>query len=427
MEMGEWLQQPADTAALAFITTVHCALTLLRSYRSGKTARLTVLPSVVFTAMPWVLPARMWLIAGLAAQAAWFLACERWLPAPPAIAAAIAAPPPKPRPKTFQPLRVLATFAETAEIRTFRLERPEGFAFEAGQFVMVRVPVENAAIVRCYSITSAPETSGYLEISVRNQGMVSRLLHETLRAGATLEVNGPGGAFVYPHGDRPIVLLAGGIGITPLLSMLRHGLACEPRRSITLILSAKTEAHVPFRDELSVLKRRHPQFRLAVSLTAAPGDARFLEGRIGRSIIERVAEQPLQCVYMICGPEPMIDGLRDVLIEDMGVPAAQVHFEKFEAATSLTAEATTPRTRLTLRDRKRTIDVAEGQTVLDAIEGAGESIPSMCRVGVCGTCRMHLLAGNVSGDFDAIDAEEQAQGVILACVARPMTDCVMEA
>lgn len=421
--MREWLAQPVDTSVLAFLTTLHCALALLRHYRSAKAFRLTVLPSIVFSALPWVLSTPLWLAAGLAAHLAWFIACERMLPAPPPPAAA-----PQPRApvkKGFQPLRVLASFAETPEIRSFRFVRPPDFRFRAGQFVMVRVTAGGSPMVRCYSITSAPETAGYLEIAVRNQGVVSRHLHETVRAGTMLEVNGPGGAFVYPPGGEPIVLLAGGIGITPLLGMLRHGLACEPLRPVTLILSAKTAGHVPFLDELRLLEKRHPRFRLAVTLSAGPAAPPFVSGRIGRTTIESAVPDPRACVYMICGPLPMIDEMRR-LLDALAVPAHQVHFEKFEAAASLATSSAAP-ARLTLRRSGRTVAVAEGQTILEAAESAGVPLPSLCRVGVCATCRTRLLSGSVEGDFDAIDVAEQASGFILACAARPLTDCAIDA
>ncbi|HEX7829572.1 MAG TPA: 2Fe-2S iron-sulfur cluster-binding protein [Thermoanaerobaculia bacterium] len=322
----------------------------------------------------------------------------------------------------FQPLAVLATFAETEDIRTFRMARPPGFLFRAGQFLMVRASIDGNPLVRCYSITSAPAATGYLEISVRNQGTVSRHLHQTVRAGMTLEVSGPGGPFVYSSGDLPIVLLAGGIGITPLLSMLRHGLACEPSRPITLILSAKRAAQVPFLDELRVLVRRHPQFRLAITLTSESSDSEFFAGRIDRALIERIVPDAAACVFMICGPLPMIDEMRRVL-EALSVPPAQIHFEKFEAAVSAAASSAAGHC-LTLQKSNRTISVAGGQTILDA---AGTAVPSLCRVGVCATCRTRLVSGSVEGNFDAIEPADQAEGFILACVARPLTDCVIDA
>lgn len=425
--MQEWLTEPSATAVVAFVTTLHCALALLRNHRSSKSAPLAVVPSFAFAVFPWILSSPLWLLIGMAAHLAWFAGCERFLPAPVAATPPQRAAPIKRPPKGFRPLQVLATFPETEEIRTFRLQRPEDFSFKPGQFVMVRVQIEGMPVVRCYSITSAPSTTGYLEISVRAQGLVSRHLHLALKPGMTVEVNGPGGAFVYPSGKRPMVLLAGGIGITPLLAMLRHALECEPSRSVTLLLSAKTAAHVPFANELSLFAKRHPQFRLAVTLSAGPRDPRFASGRIDRQLIERVVPHATDAVYMICGPLAMIDEMRRIL-DALGVPPAQVHFEKFEAAVShAAASATGAHATVTMQPGGRTLRVAEGQTVLEAADAASVSLPSMCRVGVCGTCRVRLLSGDVEGDFDAIDASEQAEGFVLACVARPVTDCVIEA
>ncbi len=427
--MHEWVTEPAGSAVAAFVTTLHFALALLRNHRSSKGAPLAIVPSFALAVFPWILSSPFWLLLGFSVHIAWFAACERFLPAPAGVPAPLAREAPVKRtPKGFRPLQVLATFPETDEIRTFRLQRPDDFAFKAGQFVMVRVQIAGAPVVRCYSITSAPSTTGYLEISVRAQGLVSRHLHLTLKPGMTVEVNGPGGAFVYPEGRRPIVLLAGGIGITPLLSMLRHALACEPSRSVALLLSAKTAAHLPFANELSLFTKRHPQFRLAITLSAAGEDPRFASGRIDRQLIEHAVPHATEAVFLICGPLAMIEEMRRAL-DGLGVPPNQVHFEKFEAAvSSANATATTgAHTSVTLQKSRHTLRVAEGQTILEAADAANVSLPSMCRAGVCGTCRIHLVSGDVEGDFDAIDASEQAEGTILACVARPLTDCVVDA
>ena len=147
---------------------------------------------------------------------------------------------------------MLAVLEESPTIRTFRLARPAPFTFDAGQFLTVRVQVDGQAHVRCYSISSAPEATGYLEISVKRQGLVSGMLHATLRPGSSLLVKPPAGRFTYPAGDdRPVALVAGGVGITPLISMLRHGVAADPGRPITLLYSARGRRELVFWDELS--------------------------------------------------------------------------------------------------------------------------------------------------------------------------------
>jgi NADH oxidoreductase Hcr len=223
----------------------------------------------------------------------------------------------------------------------------------------------------------------------------------------------------------PIVLLAGGIGITPLLSMARHAVTAEPSRPVSLLLSARTAEQVPFADELRVLARRHPQFGLAIALSGGTADPAFHSGRIDRALIERMVPSPREAVYMLCGPHAMIEEMRR-LLEEIGVPAHQVHFEKFETAATLAAAAAGPVT-VTLRKRSKSVKVREGETILEAVEGAGETLPSLCRVGVCGTCRLRLLEGKVEGDFEALDLSDREDGFILACVGRPLSDCVVEA
>ena len=138
---------------------------------------------------------------------------------------------------------VLAVFDETPEIRTIRMARPEGFEFQAGQFLTVQIQLDGRPATRCYSISSCPDARGYLEISVKRQGRVSGTLHSTVRPGSLLAIRRPAGSFVYPAGDDgPIVLVSGGVGCTPMMSMLRHAASREPARPGVLPHSAKTES-----------------------------------------------------------------------------------------------------------------------------------------------------------------------------------------
>lgn len=454
MDMTLWLtalSAPAGGQVLAFVTTMHCALAVLLRHRSKRVSGsgALVVPSVAFVVSPWVLPAAIWLFAGLLVHVAWLVACERLLlqakerseaPTPrPAAKNPVAVAPVRAaaKPATagdFVSLPVLAVLVETPEIRTFRIARPDGFEFKPGQFAMVRVDLDGKQLVRCYSISSSPAVRGYFEISVRRQGQVSGFLHATMQPGSSLEIRGPQGSFVYPDGKRPIVLLAAGIGITPLLSMLRHALEREPQRPVTLVFSAKTEAQVPFLRELQFLSGRHPFFRLAIALSQSPGLDGYYPGRIDRGLIETVASDVLESVCYICGPLPMIDDSVRMLAE-LGVPRERIRFEKFEAATAsakaLVAEkpsATVGESLcLKLQKRGKTVAVAGGQSILDAMESAGEELPSFCRAGVCGTCRTRVIDGEVEGEFDAIGDDDRARGFVLACVAHPVSSCVIDA
>jgi ferredoxin-NADP reductase len=228
---------------------------------------------------------------------------------------------------------VLATFDESPDVKTIRLARPSGFEFEPGQFIAVRIRIDGKDISRCYSVSSAPDVRGYLEISVKRQGLASNALHVTARPGVQLSVRSPSGAFKYPsRDDRPIVLLAGGIGITPLISMLRHAVQAEPSRSVTLLYSARTEADFAFREELAVIARRHPQVRVHLASTRS-ASAGIYPGRLDAELIRMCVPDIAGSVCLICGPAGMIDQMKAVLAS-LEVPAAQVRYEVFEAAVA---------------------------------------------------------------------------------------------
>jgi len=439
----------APASLLAFVTTIHVALLALRQSRGASPRWLlppVLLASAALSAAPWVFPSFGAVIAGLAAHIVWFIACDRLARRQPhvdapAIAAAHTSPSalaPAPRARAFQPASVLAVHDETPTIRTFRLARPEGFTFAAGQFVPVQIRVDGKPHVRCYSISSAPEAAGYLDITVRRQGVVSGTLHAIVKPGATLLVRPPAGRFVYPDGDeRPIVLLGGGVGVTPLMSMLRHAVLAEPARPISLLLSVRSSSDVAFHDELAWLPRRHPHARVMVTVTGADASRNgFRSGRISPAMVAEHVLDPRDSIYLLCGPPAMIRDVRQ-LLDGLGVPDAQIRSEVFQAATAIGAtpppaddagppaprRQTPPR--LTLSQSRRSVDVPQGATLLEAAESVGVSIPTVCRSGVCGTCRTRLTSGDVRCTSDALGAGDA--GFVLPCVTWAAGDCALDA
>jgi ferredoxin-NADP reductase len=335
---------------------------------------------------------------------------------------------------------VLNVIAETPDIRTFRIARPEGFEFSAGQFIAVRVRAEGKEHVRCYSVSSAPASRGYLEISVKRIGLVSGTLHATLRPGSVLAVKPPAGAFVYPSGeDRPLVLIAGGVGITPLMSMLRHAVETDPTRPVTLFYSVKTESDVAFREELGFLGHRHPQLRVILSITGSAPPPQLVQGRITESLIAQTIPDLADGSCFICGPPPMIDAMTG-LLGALGVPRQQIHFEVFNTAVAAAAglphagaDAARPTTapssghEATFERSGVTAQLSGTQTLLEAAEACRASIPSLCRAGVCGTCRTRVLSGDVECQSTMLDEQDRSEGYVLACVSRLRSDCTVDA
>lgn len=441
----------ASSSALAFATTVHLALAALRNHRRPTTGPISSLAviSLSLAATPWLFPSAIGLAFGFAAHLAWFIACEFLVPVRPTsvsqplprstpprpTAASAAAPPSAPRPKGFLQVPVLAAFDEAADIKTIRIARPDGFDFEAGQFIAVRVRLDGKDFSRCYSVSSAPDVKGYLEISVKRQGLVSNALHTMARPGALLSVRSPSGAFKYPSGDdRPIVLFAGGVGITPLLSMLRHAVHTEPARPVTLIYSARSEDAFAFREEVDGLARRHPQIRVHLASSAAlqPG---VYPGRIDEALVSATVPEIAHSICFICGPKPMIEQVKALLVR-LAVPPAEIRHEAFEAAVAASAaredapESRTPAARagyaMDCARSCRSVTIDPGQTLLEAAEAGGVALESLCRAGICGTCRTRVTAGDVECVSDGLSADEQRQGFVLACVARARSNCTLE-
>ena len=457
---------PSPSSLLALATTVHLSLAALRNNRRPTRSPVSVFAAISFAlaALPWVWPSLPGLGLGLGVHLAWFATCE--LLVPKAVAQAVGRPsvasverpaarpsapsakPPAPRPtaeparqqpRGFEEVPVLATFDETPTIRTIRLVRPDGFEFDAGQFVTVRIRVDGQDYVRCYSISSAPHVRGYFEISVKRQGVVSNALRSAVRPGARLAIKRPAGAFKYPAGDdRPIVLLAGGVGITPLVSMLRHAVATEPSRPVTLVYSVHGEEEIAFRDELAATVRRHPQVRVHLAASGGSTSPGVYPGRIDESLLRTTVPDLACSIAFICGPTPMIDRMKALLTE-LGVPSGQIRHEVFNPSQAAaagvareTAEVSATPTarpgkdcRMVCANAGRDVPVRQGQTLLEAAEAGGVAIESLCRAGVCGTCRVQVREGDVDCQSDTLEASDQEQGFVLACVSTARTDCTV--
>lgn len=445
------LMTPVPTSMLAVVTTVHLAILLLFAHRHAQNLRhvLLLLPSAVFSTTPWILPTPPGVTLGLILNFAWYVACQRQLSAQVARARPAAAPAtaPRPAPKSsaapapqgFVQVPVFNVIRETDDIATFRMARPEGFEFKPGQFLTVRVNVDGKPVARCYTISSPPEAIGYLEISVKRQGLLSGTLHSTVRPGSMIAINAAAGGFVYPDGDdRPVVLIAGGVGITPMTCMLRHAVQADPTRPVTLLYSVHTNRDVAFREELRLLAARHPQVNMVVTTTRGPHETEYFSGRIDRRMIQEHVGDPANSIFMICGPGPMIDAMKSTLAE-IGVPPAQIRSEAFEAAVASSTATDAPQEEnaaaepaggefaLRLIESGTTLAARPGNTILETCEEAGVLLPVVCRAGACGSCRTRLAKGRVRCESEVLGAEDEAAGYILPCVSWPEEDCALEA
>ena len=222
------------------------------------------------------------------------------------------------------------------------------------------------------------------------------------------------------------MLLGGGVGITPLLAMLRHAAAADPGREVTLLLSVRTGAQIPFRAELEELGRR-PGLSVVVTATRGGAVPPVRSGRLDLDFVRREVRDPAACVFCMCGPGEMIDGFKAGL-PTMGVPPDQVRAEAFEAAKhGPGAHAAGGPFTLELTVSGKSVSVPAGSTLLEAAEAAGVDIPSSCRAGVCQTCRTKVVSGDVDCPADCRDDADRRESWVYPCVAWPRSNCSLEA
>lgn len=343
----------------------------------------------------------------------------------------------------WRPLRVARIEAQSHSIRSIYLESADGAGlplFQAGQHLPLRFNIDGDVQIRTYSLSSAP-SDDFFRISVKRDGRVSTHLHEQIRVGDLLEARAPQGHFtVAPHERRPLVLLAAGVGITPLLSMLREvvyqGLRTRSIRPTWFIQSSRTLADQPFRRELDRLLEDAGDAVRVVRLLSQPeaeaiqGEDFDLSGRIDVALLKDLltVEDYDQLDFVVCGPgsftQALYDGLRELDIRD-----SRIHAETFGPSTlrrrpdpdALVIEqlpaATTSVPVVFQRSAKEARWQPEGGSLLELAESRGLRPEFSCRGGSCGTCKTRLISGQVH--YPLPPAEVPDDGQVLICCAIP--------
>ncbi|MBP9905818.1 MAG: 2Fe-2S iron-sulfur cluster binding domain-containing protein [Rhodoferax sp.] len=324
--------------------------------------------------------------------------------------------------------------------------------FWPGQFLTFRLAIATAdgdaeRLTRCYSLSDAPRQDAY-RVSIKRvpaqnshaPGRSSNFFHDQVQVGSVLQLRAPAGHFHIDAGHGPVVLIAGGIGITPMLSMLNWCLPAQPGREVWLFYGARTRHELMAHGHLKALADQHPNFHLHICLSqAATGDVARQDdqhpGRVDVALLRRLL--PLKPYhYYLCGPAQMLETMVPAL-EDWGVPDAHIHFEAFgpasvrrkNAGTSAMEDepgsATGQVVTVTLaRSGKQFAWDAAAGNLLDWAESHGIAVDSGCRSGSCGSCQTRIAAGQVryrqKPDFDP------EPGSCLMCVCQPKTSVTLE-
>ncbi|KLU25442.1 ferredoxin oxidoreductase [Caballeronia mineralivorans PML1(12)] len=357
---------------------------------------------------------------------------------------------------------------ETHDVKSFFFRAPveRTFAFEPGQFITLELEIDGESINRCYTISSPPTRPHTISITVKRVpgGKVSNWLHDNLQAGGKVRVLGPAGEFTCArHPARKFLFLSAGSGVTPLMSMSRAHHELGEDRDIVFVHSARTPDDIIFARELDLIASNQANFRTAFvcervgERTNWPGVTGFLT----LPLLKLIAPDFLEREIFTCGPAPYMKAVRDLLAEG-GFDATHYHEESFsfetiaEVAAQLTtahvadalqsgesfsearenaigfdpapaSESVETSFKVSFAKSNREIECGSAQHVLDAAKKSGVRLPASCTQGMCGTCKVKLLSGEVEMKHNGgIRQREIDQGMVLLCCSKPLTDLVVD-
>jgi len=343
---------------------------------------------------------------------------------------------------SWSPYQVIKIVDESSVIKSFHLEPRNGQrpTFKAGQFLTIRAMIDSKEVIRTYTVSSAPGDK-HFRISVKREGVFSGYLHDRVSAGDVMDAKAPSGAFTYEASiERPAVLIAAGVGITPMVSMARHtlieGIRTRSTRPLTIIGAARNPSQRAFFKELNEIARDSSGYIRAfwalsqVDGEMKPGEDYHQKGHISRDLLQAVLPLDDYDCYL-CGPESFMQTMYDMLRE-LGVCDARIYAEAFGPASLLRdvdkASAkfeTTPAASeaiVTFVESGSASQVeqswSEGDgSLLEFAESHGLTPPYGCRSGQCGSCKAKLTSGKVS--YGQEITSEVGDDEVLLCCAVP--------
>ena len=335
-----------------------------------------------------------------------------------------------------EPLECVMVLPEVPGVKTFVFRPPSGrtFLFRAGQFLTLELPVPLGPVHRTYTISSSPTSNAYVAVTVKvQQGSIgSRWMHDHLVPGMRLNVSGPAGAFHLPRQpDGKVLFIGAGSGLTPMMSMAAFLFERGEEPDISFVAVARKPSELIFRRKLEYMASRV----LGLRLHFVVGQDEPYEvwtgyrGRFNQLMLGLTTPDYLERDVYCCGPEAFMQSVREMLVA-LGYDMSRYHQESFHAPVGHAEEIQVPvditpsetaRAEVVFAKAGKAVACTQADTVLKLAKGAGLNIPSGCNFGLCGTCKVKKLSGDVHMIHNGgITEDEVAEGYILACCAQPM-------
>ena len=323
--------------------------------------------------------------------------------------------------------------------------------FKPGQYLTFQldIPGRDKPLVRCYSISDSPHRSDYYRVTIKKEkappdrpelphGAASSYFCDALKEGDILNVKAPTGHFFLDlTKNNPVVLIAGGVGVTPMLSMAHAIAAGGSKRETWFFFGVRnTQEHI-HKAELEQLAAGHDNIHLHVCYSRpGPGDVVGRdyqhEGRVSVDLFKELLPSN-NFEYFLCGNGAFMKSITDGL-EVWGVPEKDVHFEAFGPATVKKKTAPSTAAETAFLSKLQVTFSRSGKTVrwepsagnlLDFASAQGVRIDSGCCAGSCGSCLVAIKSGDV--DYLKPPDAEPEQGACLTCICRPKGDLVLDA
>jgi len=341
-------------------------------------------------------------------------------------------------------VRCVKVIQETWDVKTFcfMADQPIMFFFKPGQFVTLELLIGEELVMRSYTISSSAAVPYSFSITVKRVvgGRVSNWLHDHLAKGDQIAVHGPVGLFnIIDYPADKVLFLSGGVGITPVMSMSRWLLDTNTDVDIDFVHSAKTPHDVIYQRELEAMAARLDNFSLhLISEHHGLGDAwSGYRGLFNASMLQLMSPDFMEREIFCCGPAPYMAAVRD-LLHEQGFDMSHYHEESFsetpvnvqedvieqtlEAAETSDCDDADTFVIDFIGSGKET-STSRDETVHTAAARMGMHIPKACGMGICGTCKVKKVAGSVEMNHNGgITEEEEAEGYILSCCSRPLSN-----